>query len=61
MTDKCDLCSKPIIDEVIDGATVYGPWGYMCPDCYRTKGIGLGIGRGQQYMKINNEWKKVAG
>jgi hypothetical protein len=46
----CDLCRKMRHTHTIatyDGATVYGPWAYMCTDCFDTYGIGLGTGRGQ--------------
>jgi hypothetical protein len=30
-----------------DGATIHGPWGYMCNQHFAAYGVGLGTGRGQ--------------
>jgi hypothetical protein len=30
-----------------DGATVHGPWAYMCEEHFQSDGVGLGTGRGQ--------------
>jgi hypothetical protein len=58
----CDLCGGPINNEFIDGQTVYGPWGNMCPKCHKVAGIGLGMGRGQHYRKNGvGEFIKVEG
>jgi hypothetical protein len=48
---ECDLCHKPIIDQFVDGRTVYGPWANMCLRCHKKKGVGLGTGFGQYYKK----------
>lgn len=40
----CDFC-KSEVDKWVDGKTVYGPWGNMCMGCFKTKGIGLGMGK----------------
>lgn len=47
-TMRCDLCDAKMAE--IDGKTQSGPWAYMCPDCHRKRGVGLGIGRGLQLM-----------
>lgn len=57
----CDMCNADISDTFIDGRTVYGPWANMCPVCHSNIGCGFGIGRGQKYLKQNNEWIKVEG
>jgi hypothetical protein len=46
---KCQVCNKPLKGSFIDGATVDGPWAIMDVSCWRLKGRGLGIGRGQRY------------
>ena len=45
---QCDFCNKSVA-VYIDGKTVLGPWANMCLQCYKTKGIGLGLGKGQKY------------
>ena len=50
--DECDLCHIPLKNNVpyfVDGATIYGPWALMCPECHERGGKGLGLGRGQKY------------
>ena len=46
----CDFCGKEGLKTLIDGKTIYGPWGVMCDVCFRIKGVGLGTGRGQRYV-----------
>lgn len=53
----CDICGAPIIDYHIDGKTQMGPWADMCPECHKTHGVGLGVGKGQKYKS----GKKVEG
>ena len=50
---NCDLCGRKIENEFIDGKTVRGPWGILCPRCHKAAGVGLGVGRGQQYLLSN--------
>lgn len=33
-----------------DGATVHGPWAFMCEAHFTSDGIGLGTGRGQRLI-----------
>jgi hypothetical protein len=48
--EKCDLCGTPLAQQAfVDGKTQMGPWGIMCRPCHKTKGMGLGLGRGQLY------------
>ena len=58
---ECDVCRQPITKKFIDGATQAGPWGCLCPECHRTQGRGLGVGRGQQYEKQGSDWVKTGG
>ena len=46
----CDFCHKTVESGTyVDGATRFGPWANMCESCYRTNGVGLGMGRAQRY------------
>lgn len=48
----CDFCG----DEAhYDGKTKLGPWGNMCRDCFRTHGVGLGLGRGQELVVVKSD------
>ena len=58
----CDICRDKITDVFYDCATVMGPWGNLCPDCFERYSYGLGTGRGQKYNKQGNgRWLKTAG
>lgn len=48
----CDIHKSrgETVDAVYDGATVAGPWAYMCDDCMGRYGIGIGTGRGQRLV-----------
>lgn len=35
-----------------DGATIMGPWAYMCGECFHGYGVGLGTGRGQRLILV---------
>lgn len=35
----------------VDGATIQGPWGYMCETHFKAFGVGLGMGKGQRLIK----------
>ena len=59
--DKCDICSGPLNGVFVDGATRMGPWANMCAGCFRTYGIGIGTGKGQEYNLTGTQWVKVAG
>ena len=43
----CDICTKKAC---YDAKTIHGAWGYLCEGCFRTYGIGLGLGRGQRLI-----------
>lgn len=49
---KCNICGE---DAVYDGKTVMGPWSYMCQDDFEFFGVGLGTGRGQRLVLVENE------
>lgn len=53
---ECDFCHKRVTHWV-DGKTIYGPWANMCKACFQRKGVGIGTGRGQEYV----QGKKIAG
>jgi hypothetical protein len=63
---QCDICKSNIIDDFVDGRTIYGPWANMCPACFDQVGAykvqELGTGKGQWYHKqADGRFKKVAG
>lgn len=52
----------PIGEKFIDGKTTNGPWANMCLNCARVNGVGLGMGRGQEYTKqADGRWLKTGG
>lgn len=58
---SCDLCSmlgKYLNPARFDGATVHGPWAYMCEDHFKADGLGLGTGRGQRLILPNEHEPK---
>jgi len=59
---SCDVCKAPLVDEFYDAKTTHGPWGNLCAGCFKTIGIGLGLGRGQHYVKnADGEFAKTEG
>lgn len=56
---KCGICRQDLQDSFVDGSTTMGMWAIMCKDCHKRKGVGLGIGRGQEYSL--ETLKKIAG
>lgn len=55
----CDLCQGLINDTFIDGLTVGGIWGILCPECHARFGRGLGIGLGHLYRRSQSgDWVK---
>ncbi len=52
----CDLNPRHTITTVfVDGKTKNGPWARMCVPCHNAKGVGLGLGKGQKYVKLDGE------
>lgn len=52
--ESCDLCGKrtSLRKSFVDGAMRgRGGWAIMCLDCFFTRGVGLGIGRGQHFAE----------
>jgi len=43
---KCEICNTESAE--YDCKSKDGWWAYMCGDCFRKYGIGLGLGRGQK-------------
>ena len=52
---NCDICGQPFTDVFIDGRTITGQWGLMCPSCHEVHGVGLGAGKGQKYNAVTKE------
>lgn len=48
----CDLCKAQLKDSFFDARIPrYGQWGNVCPACFKSEKCGLGLGRGQRYVK----------
>ncbi len=59
---RCDICHDTEMSIIVDGLTKTGQWGNMCEPCFHMHGTGLGVGRGQQYVRREgNLFVKVAG
>lgn len=59
---NCNICGKRDLSSVVDGKTIYGLWAWMCLDCYREQGAGLGLGKGQLFIQYGDGGLiKVAG
>jgi len=43
----CDFCFMPA---EYDGKTRSGPWANMCSRCFKVRGAGLGLGKGQRLV-----------
>ncbi len=56
---RCDLCTDKLVSTWVDGRTTAGVWANMCPRCHLSRGVGLGIGKGQMYKVGTKE--KIAG
>ena len=54
----CDFCKHTkntngegtVFKAQFDGATIGGPWAYMCPMHFARHGVGVGTGMGQQLV-----------
>jgi len=42
----CDFCQ--FREAVYDAKAKQGPWAFMCEECFKLHGVGLGIGMGQK-------------
>ena len=60
---NCDICGKECEHYLYDGVTKMGPWATMCRTCMSKFGIGLGTGKGQEYLKNEEtgEFEKLRG
>lgn len=57
-----DDFDDPISDTIIDGVATAGMWALMTPASHAKFGRGLGLGRGQKYVKQpDGKWLKVEG
>ena len=61
----CDLCGKSLSNDqyMIDGAVrdLRGAWACMCGSCFNSRGLKIGWGHGQLYLKDEKGWLNVAG
>jgi hypothetical protein len=50
---NCDFCLADHVTKkaYADGRTVYGYWANMCHSHFSQLGVGLGLGKGQAYVK----------
>lgn len=48
----CDICNMQgeEVKAEYDGATIHGPWAYMCEMHFQALGVGLGTGKGQKLI-----------
>lgn len=60
---RCDICGKECEHYLYDAATTMGPWAVMCRTCMGEFGLGIGPGKGQEYLKNeeNGEFEKIRG
>jgi hypothetical protein len=54
---KCGICK--VRNAQYDGQTQQGPWAYMCEACFQIHGIGLGLGKGQRLILVEQVIKKT--
>lgn len=52
----CQICGKPIRNDFVDGKTANGQWAIMHQSCHRLHGVGLGIGKGQLFRRLDEGW-----
>lgn len=57
---KCNICKRSGVsrDAVYDGKMKTGPWAYMCRAHFAEFGAGLGLGRGQELVKVKKKGKE---
>jgi hypothetical protein len=48
----CEMNGDGKVEAHYDAKTVMGPWGHLCEECFTEFGIGLGLGRGQRFIKV---------
>lgn len=74
--DHCDLCGRSLADQrflvdgeasgtpltQVPGGRLMGQWSYMCPACFKVRGIGIEWGTGQLYQRrLGGLWVMVGG
>lgn len=61
--EQCNLCHTEIQKGFVDGKTEEGRWAIMCPFCSLVHGVGLGVGKGQLYVRAdeNADFVKIKG
>lgn len=59
----CEWCKGSLDGVFIDGKVRFRAcWGKLCAECHEAHGIGLGLGKGQKYVKQpDGKWLKVEG
>jgi hypothetical protein len=55
---QCDFCTQ---EAHYDGKTTQGPWAYMCDNCFKEHGVGLGTGRGQRLVLAKERQESCPG
>jgi hypothetical protein len=48
---QCDFCGEKAM---YDAATNLGPWANLCSNCFDIYGLGLGLGKGQHLVQLDN-------
>lgn len=59
-TKYCDLCQvigKTTV-ALYDAKTKMGPWGYLCKTHFQEQGIGLGLGKGQKLIYVDEKIRR---
>ena len=60
--NDCQLTSRPIEDQFVDGRAPNGMWAIMHPDTFKELGQVPGTGFGQLYQRQSDgRWMKIAG
>jgi hypothetical protein len=59
----CDICGRLFEKEnfFVDGKLKDNIWGNMCIKCFLQRGMGLGYGQGQLYVRGAGKWLLIAG
>lgn len=61
----CDICYSSIVNEFSDAVVQFSfqkTWASVCPDCAKRYNVSYGAGKGQRFVKQdNNEFIKVEG
>ena len=54
---ECENCGRGLLDfaRFYDAKTRYGPWAWLCAECFARLGCTLGTGHGQEYDSRTKE------